>query len=207
MRPLRIAAVATWMVTQATAFTVPDNLTVVVFDYASVPHELLVSAVKVGRHAFRTSGIETNWILCDPVQGCYVPGRFVQVKILSRPSKSMPLSPTSLAATTICSTTDHCSASYVFYDKVLAFSGDASSPVDLTLAYVMAHEIGHQMGLGHKPGGIMTASFTPHDLHYAAVGWLIFAQDDARALRAAVARTYTGSDPVRHIKLSASAGE
>jgi hypothetical protein len=207
MRSLRIAAVATWMVTQATAFTVPDNLTVVVFDYARLPRELLVSAVKVGSRAFRSAGIETNWILCDPTQGCYVPDRFVQVKILSRALKSVPLSPGSLAATTICSSSDHCSASYVFYDRVLAFSGDASSPLDLTLAYVMAHEIGHLMGLGHKPGGIMTASFTPHDLHYAAAGWLRFAQDDAQALRATVARTHTGSNSARHIKLSASAGE
>lgn len=207
MKPLRIAAVASWIVTQATAFTIPNNLTVVVFDYASVPRELLVSAVKTGRRAFRSAGIETNWILCDPTEGCYVPDRFVQVKILSRPLKNLAPSPESLAATTLCSTIEHCSASYVFYDRVLMFSGDASSPVDLTLAYVMAHEIGHLMGLGHRPGGIMTAGFTAHDLHYAATGWLSFAQDDARALRAAIARTHTGSDPVRHIKLSASLGE
>jgi hypothetical protein len=207
MRPLKIAAVASWIVTQATAFTIPDSLTVVVFDYARLPRELLASTVTVGRRAFRTAGIETNWILCNPTQGCYVPDRFVEVKILSRPLKNLPLSPESLAATTICSTTDHCTASYVFYDRVQAFSDDASSPVDLTLAYVMAHEIGHLMGLGHKPGGIMTAGFTAHDLHYAAAGWLNFAQDDARALRAAVAQTHTGSDPARHVKLSASSGE
>jgi hypothetical protein len=207
MKALKSAAVAVWMATGAAAVTVPDSLTVVIFDYAGIPRRVLVSAAREGRRAFRAAGVETNWILCGPRQSCYVPERFVQVKILPRALKSTPVSTEGLASTTMCSTTEHCAASYVFYDRVLAFAGDVCSPADVTLGYVMAHEIGHLMGLGHRPGGIMEAGFTARDLHKAAAGWLSFAPEDARDLRAAVARPQRASEPARHIKLPASQGE
>ncbi len=160
MRALRLAALFVWMLLGAAASTIPNRLTVVVFDYASVPRSVMVSAVQQARRAFRAAGVETEWILCNPVEGCYVPERFVQVKILSRPLRTAPVSAYSLGSTVTCTATEHCAASYVFYNRVLTFSEDASSPHDTSLAYVMVHEIGHLLGLGHRPGGIMTMAFT-----------------------------------------------
>jgi hypothetical protein len=114
----------------------------------------------------------------------------------------MTVSSQVLGSTIKCGVTDDCTASYVFYDKVLAFSDDNGSPVDLTMGYVMAHEIGHLMGLGHRPGGIMTAAFSAQDLQRAAYGWLTFTRDDARELRHAVAQSQRVSDTARHIKLT-----
>jgi hypothetical protein len=201
MRTTRAAAIALGVLLSATASRADNILTVVVFDYARTPHELLVSAIKEGRHAFRTTGIETQWILCHPTQGCHVPDRYVQVKILPRPLASTPVSSRGLAATVECASTEDCAASYVFSDRVLAFADECSSPVDLTLGYVMAHEIGHQMGLGHRPNGIMAASFTLHDLQKAASGSLLFAADDARELRAAIARSPIAGTPPHLIRL------
>jgi len=175
---------------------------VVVFDYARAPHELVISATKEARRVFRTAGVETEWILCHPTRGCYVPESFVQVKIFPRPLKRMTVSSRALGSTITCGVTDDCTASYVFYDKVLAFSDDSGSPIDLTLGYVMAHEIGHLMGLGHRSGGIMSAAFSAQDLQRAAYGWLTFARDDARELRHAVAQSSCVSDTARHIKLT-----
>jgi hypothetical protein len=114
----------------------------------------------------------------------------------------MAVSPQALGSTITCDATEYCAASYIFYNRVLAFSDDSGSPPDVTLGYVMAHEIGHLMGLGHRPDGIMTAAFSVQDLHRAAIGWLTFAPDDARQLRQAVAQSQAVSDTARHIKLA-----
>jgi hypothetical protein len=136
------------MVTEAAAFTAPIGATVVVFDYASVPRKLLLSAIKERQRAFRSAGIETEWIVCSAVQGCLVPNRFVQVKIFSRAIPNTPISEHGLASTDRCTATEYCAASYVFFDRVMTFAGDTDSPPYLTLGYVMAHEIGHLMGPG-----------------------------------------------------------
>jgi hypothetical protein len=206
MRALNIAAVAVCIVTGASAFTSPGSLTVVVFDYAATPHKLLTSAVNESRSAFLAAGVATDWIFCSPTQSCYVPEQFVQVKILARALKTMPISHQGLAATTACTFTDNCSSSYLFLDRIVVFAGTNGSPLDVALGYVMAHEIGHLMGLGHRPGGIMSASFTARDLDRASSGWLNFADDDARQLRAAAARTQIAGDPLRRVKLTLSPG-
>jgi hypothetical protein len=207
MRTLIIAAITAWITASASAFAVPDRLTVVVFDYARTPHKLLHSVVKENRNVFHAAGIETDWILCSPVESCYVPDHFVQLKILAHAFKRTPISRDGMAETTTCTATDHCSASYIYYDRVAAFSSNTGVSPDVTLAYVTAHEIGHLLGLGHRPGGIMTAGFTARDLNNAAAGWLSFAADDARQLRTAVARTQLAGDPVRRIKLSPVRGD
>jgi hypothetical protein len=112
----------------------------------------------------------------------------------------------SLAATATGTVAEYCAASYVFYDRILTFAETAGSPPDLTLGYAMAHEIGHMLGLGHRSGGIMTASFTSHDPRMATAGWLNLARADARELRAAVSRSQMSGLPERRIGLMASRG-
>ena len=139
MRALKVAALLGWMLMRAAGSTVPNSLTIVVFDHVGVPRPVLISAMKEGPSAFRAAGVETEWNLCDPVEGCYVPERFVKVKILSRTPHATHVSRDVLGSTT-CVATEHCVASDVFYNRVLTFADDASATPDLTLAYVMVHE-------------------------------------------------------------------
>jgi len=202
MRGLNAAALAVLTATGAGAVIVPGRLTVVVFDYAGAPPKLLASAAREGQRALRTAGVETDWILCSPMQSCYVPERFVKVRIIPRRIANQHTSLDSLGTTTACPNTDQCDASNVFYDSILRFTTAESLPVDVTLGYVIVHEIGHQMGLSHSSRGIMIAAFTPQDLHNAAAGWLNFGEDDARELRAAVARSQGANAPGRRSWIS-----
>jgi len=210
MRASGVAAIGFWVALGAfgaVGADTRDRLTVVIFDYAHVEPRLLLSAANEGRRAFRAAGVETDWILCHPVEGCYVPQRFVQVKILPRPLSGTPVSERGLGETTTCTAAEPCSASYIFYNRVLAFADDSSASADLTLGYVMAHEIGHLLGLGHSPRGIMTAAFTARDLREAAAGWLCFDHDDVVRLHASIGRTQSASSATHHIKLAGWRGE
>jgi hypothetical protein len=206
MKALRFVGLAVSLFAGAASANIPSRLTVVVFDHAHVPHTVLTSAAHEGQRALRVAGVETDWILCNPVAGCSVPERFIQIKILPHPLPTTPISAYGLASATACTATEHCAASHVFYDRVLRFSDDTGASADLTLAYVMLHEIGHVMGLSHRPGGIMTAAFTSRDLHRASTGWLTFADEDTAALRTIAARSYINADP-RHIRLTGWRGD
>lgn len=183
MRALKVLPALLFAITGAIASNTHDSLTIVIFNSAGVSHSTLLSAVQEGRHALHVAGVETEWILCNLTQPCLVPERFALLKILERPVKTTPVSAHGMAAT-LCTTANGCAGSYVFYDRVEQFADEVAASPELTLAYVMLHEFGHLMGLGHKPGGIMTAHFTSHDMRMAATGWLGFADDDARELRA-----------------------
>jgi len=185
MRALKIAVATLWTVAGAAGYAASDNVKVVVFNYGAVPRRVLVSAAKEARSAFLAAGIETEWILCGR-QDCLVPPEAVQVTILRRPSKEAPVSPNGMAYTRLCSGAVSCAQSYVFYDRVEELAQVSVPPVEVALGYVVAHEVGHLLGLGHSASGIMKAGFTSHDLLAAAIGSLRFPKDEATRLRAAV---------------------
>ncbi|HEX3747702.1 MAG TPA: matrixin family metalloprotease [Bryobacteraceae bacterium] len=204
MRSYWVAAIAFSMALGAGSAAAADMLTVVISDFAGTPHDILVSAAKEGRHAFHSAGIDTDWIFCDPTRDCLAPDDSLQVRILPRPIASTPVTALGLAATIRCSAGAHCSTSYIFYNRVIRFTDDTATPVDLTLGYVMAHEIGHLLGLEHRPGGIMAAAFSAQDLQRAASGWLFFAHDDVRRLHSSVARSHLAGNAMHRVRLTAS---
>jgi hypothetical protein len=186
MTTYELAIAAVWMVSGAVCAT-PDNIAVVVFDYAGVSHADLADASREAAHVLNTAGVESAWSICEVNREshCDLPpaGTYLEVKILP-PSmdKALPKHE-ALAYAAKCAAAERCTTSAVFYGPVAVFAQDAGRPVSVALAYVMAHEIGHLMGLGHSNCGIMKERFYRRDLQDASQGRLRFGAGQALHLR------------------------
>ena len=86
---------------------------------------------------------------------------------------------------------------YVFYDRIEGlFAQQVATAVERKvsrwatpaqiLACVMAHEVGHLLGLGHSPTGIMRPDWTATELLDAAYDRLFFSRQQAEVIRTIV---------------------
>ena len=189
MRIRKLAVATVWI--SAACYGAGPKLAVVIFDYAGTPGATLKAAAETAREDFRTAGVETEWSVCRVPRDLYehcalLPAGAIRVNVIPRDLEGALKSGESLGCAMMC---PGCMIAYAFYQPVEALAGSADGSVSTTLAVVMAHEVGHLLGMLHSPSGIMKALLTRRDIRDAQMGRMRFTEGEAKLQAAAERET------------------
>jgi len=164
-------------------------LTIIIFDQAGIEEQALRVAAVGAQRIFGSAGVETEWSVCkvsrDPTQHCALPPADTYLKVLVISNWAGPLKDDALGLALSVKGKGG-SLCYVFADPVKGFASLNNGSPEALLASVIAHEVGHLMGLKHTWSGIMKENFERRDLLAAESGRLFFNPHDAKSLRAFV---------------------
>jgi len=174
------------------------GITVRVYDYAGVSHEMLAAAEEEVGRILAAAGIGAGWLDCTVRQGTN-PGDAVCgrpfgptdliLRILPKAmAYQLPFRNVTLGFAALTEEGGHGFVAGILYHKVESLAKEAQLDRYHILAHGIAHEIGHLLmrTLKHSGTGLMRAHWGPEELELARRGLLPFTPQEAARLRAEV---------------------
>jgi hypothetical protein len=164
-----------------------------VYDYASVPLDVLAQAQDEVRHLYAAIGVDTTWLETprlsprpeDSSVKQYLRTSDLIVIVLNASMTSRMAPPEDVLGMAATTPTAHGHIAYVFYDRFENDSVQSHATRVSTLAFVMAHEIGHLLlpyG-SHSDAGVMRGRWNRDAISRLDVRRLPFTSLQGRQIR------------------------
>jgi hypothetical protein len=158
-------------------------LTVAIHNSAEVPEATVNAAKAEVERIFAAASVSIAWV------STIEPGTFaIQITLRRRPGGGPGAMAPSALGTTVGEDHRLGGLSFVFYERVLKFAHDHRRPVELILAYAIAHEMGHVLlpAPAHTPTGLMKAEWSDDDIRHLASDPQLFTVGQTALIRSAI---------------------
>ena len=161
-------------------------ITMQVFDQVGASMKVLQRAEDEASLVLQRSGdLQIEWLNCNAaLEACLGELRSNELVLLLRAEASGKYAEGGQAIVDSAHTGKYAS---IYYNWVLREAQIGNFDPARLVGYVIAHEVGHLLGLPHSRGGVMAAQWKLRELQLVDMGWLRFEESEYRQMRTEIA--------------------